>query len=272
MTDRNLNFGMTGKVSLVTGAGRGIGAKCAEVLAAAGSKVIVTDILKEEGMATVEGINSAGGDAMFVLQDVTDEEEWQSIIQKAVDTYGGLDVVVNNAGIEGVDMLENIPLEKWRQVMAVNADGTFLGTKQAILAMKPGGIAGKGGAIINMCSVCGLIGCFNASAYAASKGAVKLLTKVAAVECGQLGYGIRVNSLHPGIIRTELFEQSLPHMVEKGMFASVAEAEESYTKLHPIGRIGSTRDVGQAVLYLASDASAFVTGAELVVDGGWTAQ
>ena len=136
MADTSLNFGMTGKVSLVTGAGRGIGANCAEELAKAGSKVILTDILKEDGEATVERINNAGGEAIFVLQDVTDEDEWKFITQKAVDTYGGLDVVVNNAGIEGVDLVENITLEKWRQVMAVNADGVFLGTKHAILAMK----------------------------------------------------------------------------------------------------------------------------------------
>lgn len=272
MTDINVNFSMAGKVSLVTGAARGIGATCAQMLAEAGSTVILTDVLADDGKAVAEAIKRDGGKAMFILQDVTDEEEWQSVIKQAVDAYGSLDVVVNNAGVEGVNLVENIPLEQWRQVMSVNADGVFLGTKHAIRAMKPGGIAGKGGSIVNMCSACGLIGCFNAAAYAASKGAVRLFTKVAAVECGQLGYGIRVNSVHPGIIRTELFEKSLPNMVQKGLFASEAEAEATYTQLHPIGRIGTTRDVGQAVLYLASDASGFVTGTEMVVDGGWTAQ
>ncbi|WP_319409414.1 glucose 1-dehydrogenase [uncultured Desulfosarcina sp.] len=271
MDNINKSFDMTGKVSLITGAGRGIGATCAEVLAQAGSKVILTDILKEEGTAVAENIKQAGGEAMFVFQDVTDEQEWASVIQKTVETYGGLDVVVNNAGIEGINLVENIPLEQWRQVMSVNLDGVFLGTKHAIRAMKPEGIAGKGGSIVNMCSACGLIGCFNAAAYSASKGAVRLFTKVAAVECGQLGYGIRVNSVHPGIIRTELFEKTLPTFVEKGMYASEEEALATYTAMHPIGRIGTTQDVGQAVLYLASDASSFVTGTELVVDGGWTA-
>ena len=265
-------FQLNGKTALVTGAGRGIGATCAKVLAQAGAKVVVTDILEKEGSAIADDIRNSGGEAIFLRHNVADEEQWKSVIASTIKTFGALDVLVNNAGIEGVNLIENTPVEQWRQVMKVNAEGVFLGTKQAILAMKPGGPAGRGGSIINMASACGLIGCYSACAYSASKGAVRLLTKVAAVECGKLNYGIRVNSVHPGMIRTELMEEGFVKLAESGAFQSPSEAEASYIDLHPIGKLGETKDVAMAVLYLASDAGKFVTGSEQIVDGGWTAQ
>jgi 3alpha(or 20beta)-hydroxysteroid dehydrogenase len=265
-------FKIKGKVCLVTGAARGIGATCAEVLAEAGGKVMLTDVMEKEGKAVAGGIRSAGGEALFERLDVTQEEQWMAVIKKTIKKFGGLDVVVNNAGMEGNNLVENIPLNQWRQVMGVNSDGVFLGTKHGILAMKPGGIAGKGGSIVNMCSMCGIIAIQNTASYSASKGAVRLLTKVAAVECGQLKYGIRVNSVHPGVIRTSLLDKGTAQQVALGLLPSVEEGIAMYESMHPIGRLGSTLDVANAVLYLASDASAFMTGSELVIDGGYTAQ
>lgn len=265
-------FSLNGKVALVTGSGRGIGAMCAQVLAEAGAKVVVTDVEDERGTRITESIVRSNGYAVYYHLDVTREEEWLSVVGQVVRSLGGLDVVVNNAGIQGNNLIEHVSIEQWRKVMAVNLEGVFLGTKHAILAMKPGGIAGSGGSIINMCSVCGIVGIYNTGAYCASKGAVRMLTKVAAIECGKLQYGIRVNSVVPGVIRTELLEIGILEQVKTGVFSSKAEGESVYASMHPIGRLGDPVDVAYAVLYLSSDASRFVTGSELVVDGGYTAQ
>jgi 3alpha(or 20beta)-hydroxysteroid dehydrogenase len=264
-------YRVDGKVCLVTGAGRGIGASCAEVLSQAGAKVVVTDILEEEGKATAETIKRAGGEAVFRRLDVTKEEEWVAIVEEAVRLFGGLDVVANNAGILGNNMVENISLDQWEEVMRINAAGVFLGTKHAILAMKPGGIAGKGGSIVNMASMCSNIALPNTALYSASKGAVKMLTKVAAVECGQAKYGIRVNSVHPGIIRTAMLVDGVANQVALGLIPSVEEGVAMYHGLSPIGRLGESLDVAYAVRFLASEASAFMTGSELIVDGGFSA-
>lgn len=272
MQPSNINFRLDGKVALVTGAGRGIGAKCAEVLAEAGAKVVAADVMDDRGTAVAEGIKRAGGEATYLHLDVTKEEQWVSVVKATVQTYGGFDVLVNNAGIEGVGLIESITVEQWQRVMSVNAEGVFLGVKQAILAMKPGGVAGKGGSIVNMASICGKVAICTAGSYSASKGAVGMLTKVAAIECGTLKYGIRVNSVHPGIIRTELAEIGFEKIAREGGFASPADVEAAQVSMHPIGRLGSTLDVALAVLYLASDASGFATGSELVVDGGLIAQ
>ncbi len=268
----NAPFRLDGKICLVTGAGRGIGAACAEVLSVAGAKIVVTDIMEEEGRVIVEGITRSGGEAVFEYLDVTREDQWAEVIEKTVSLWGGLDVLVNNAGMEGNNMVENISLDQWRKVMSVNADGVFLGTKHAILAMKPGGISGRGGSIVNMCSMCGLIAIANSATYSATKGAVRLFTKVAAIECAQFRYGIRVNSVHPGIIKTPLLEKGTRQQVEMGLLPSFEEAIAMYENMHPMGRLGEPLDVAYAVLYLASDASSFTTGSELVLDGGYTAQ
>jgi NAD(P)-dependent dehydrogenase (short-subunit alcohol dehydrogenase family) len=265
-------FRVDGKVALVTGAARGIGACSARLLAEAGAKVVVTDIESDLAEQVVREIRQAGGEAMALRLDVTDEERWQAVIAESVQAFGGIDVVVNNAGVENMNLVEDMPLRDWRQVMSVNCDGVFLGVKHAIRAMKPGGISGRGGSIINMASICAMVALRGAGVYSAAKAAITNLTKIAAVECGQNGYGIRVNSIHPGVILTDLTRAGMEGSVRKGLFKSAAEAQAAYAGMHPIGRLGEPEDIAHAVLYLASDASRFMTGAELVVDGGFIAQ
>lgn len=263
---------LDGKVALVTGAGQGIGRGIAECLAENGAKVVVTDIDDELGNSTVEDIKKSGYDAMFLRLDVTEEKNWQSVAEDSVKAFGGLDILVNNAGINVFNFVENLTKEQWRQGMEVNSEGVFYGVRQGIRTMKPGGIAGKGGSIINISSITAFIGIAGTACYSASKAAVRLLTKVAAIECGEFKYGIRINSVHPGVVRTPFTVEGFKTMAEDGGFESAEAAEAAHIALHPIGRLGETDDVAKAVLYLASDDSSFVTGSELVVDGGYTAQ
>jgi NAD(P)-dependent dehydrogenase (short-subunit alcohol dehydrogenase family) len=272
MTKRDGAFTLKGKTALITGAARGIGAACAETLTAAGARIMLTDVLEDAGREQVAALKADGGEADFVTHDVTDEGQWESAVDATVKRFGGLDVVVNNAGIEILKPVFMTTLEEWRRVQAVNVDGVFLGVKHGILAMMPGGAAGKGGSIINVSSVAGLVGFGAASAYSASKGAVRLLTKCAALECAQGGLGIRVNSVHPGVIQTSMADSLGREIVSMGMAATDAEATELMTQLHPIGRLGEAVDVARVVQFLASDASRFVTGSEYVVDGGYTAR
>jgi 3alpha(or 20beta)-hydroxysteroid dehydrogenase len=272
MQTNRTNFRVDGRVALVTGAGRGLGAEAAEVLAEAGAKVVVTDITKDQPKEVVDRIKKAGGEAIFLPLDVSKEDQWESVVKETVKIYGGLDIVVNNAGVESMNLIENTTHEEYRFVQSINNEGVFLGTKHAILAMKPGGISGRGGSIINICSITANVGFQGACSYTAAKGAVRAFTKVAAVECGKLKYGIRVNSIHPGVILTELTLEGMQKSADRGVFKSVEEAQALYESMHPIGRLGYPVDIAQSVLYMASDASAFITGAELVVDGGYIIQ
>ena len=272
MQNKRTNFRLDGKVALVTGAGRGLGAETAEVLAEAGAKVVLSDITEDQPMAVVERIKKDGGEAIFIKLDVGEASQWEKAVNQTVEVFGGLDILVNNAGVESMDLIENMVPEDWSFVQRVNNDGVFLGTKYAILAMKPGGSSGRGGSIVNICSITANVGFQGACAYSAAKGAVRAFTKVAAVECGKLQYDIRVNSIHPGVILTELTLEGMQNSADRGIFESVEAAQALYESMHPIGRLGQPVDIAQAVLYLASDASAFVTGAELVVDGGYIVQ
>jgi NAD(P)-dependent dehydrogenase (short-subunit alcohol dehydrogenase family) len=248
-----------GKVAIVTGAGRGLGSAIASLLAREGAKVIVTDINAVNGNNIAEEIRMGGGEALFMKHDVTKESDWVEVIRVAVEQYGKLDILVNNAGVQVWKSIEDTSLDEWRWLMSINLDGVFLGTKYAMGIMKKSG----GGSIINMSSAVGIIGGFNSSAYQASKGGVRIFTKAAALECSKAGYdyNIRVNSVHPGVIKTSMVEELLK------------DADKMRTALnwHPIGRFGEPEDIAYGVLYLASDESKFVTGAELVIDGGWTA-
>ena len=261
-----------GKVALVTGAAKGIGAACARVLAAHGARVVVADVDEREGRTVAAGIMQDGGFAEFEALDVTQEAQWQRIIGVTMQRHGGLDVLVNNAGIAVVHTLLETSLEEWRRVHAVNLDGVFLGTKHAVEVMRPGGRSGRGGSIINLSSVGGIIGAEGLSAYCSTKGGVRLFTKSVAIECGRARYGIRVNSVHPGNTDTPMFRQELQDMKDKGAVASVGEAMKFYMDMQVLPDIGQPQDIAAIVLFLASDAARFVTGAEFVVDGGLTAQ
>lgn len=262
---------LDGKVALVSGAARGLGAEMARALAGAGATVLCTDMLEADGEATAAAIVRAGGKAGFLMHDVTDESQWEQAVATAVSRYGGLDIVVNNAGIEKMELLADYKLEDFRRVMEVNVTGVFLGVKHAVRTMSPGGAAGRGGSIVNISSVAGLIGIAALSGYCASKGAVRLLTKAAAIECAQLKTGIRVNSIHPAVVWTQMGENFLNHFVELGLMPDYATSEATFKAAHPIGHFGEPRDIASAVLFLASDLSKWMTGSELVVDGGFTA-
>ena len=262
---------VAGKIAIVTGAASGIGRMSALRLAEEGAKLVIADLNAAEGEKAAQEIVNTGGDAIFLKLDVTDEEQWKSVIAAVLDRYGRLDVIVNNAGISISHSVEDTPLEEWNRIMSVNADGVFLGTKYAVDAMKKNGPAG--GSIINISSAYGMIGDSLNAAYCASKGAVMNFTKSAALHCGKSGYNIRVNSVHPGVVRTPMTEVEINELVELKGYASVEEAlEKEWAPTHPIGRIGDPIDIANGVVYLASDESSFMTGAELVIDGGMTAQ
>lgn len=265
-------FRLDDKVALISGAARGIGAECARELARAGARVMLGDV-DTEGVHTVaESIRAEGGQAEARALDVTDEADWAAAVAATLDAFGGLDVLLNNAGVEIMGPITEVDLADFQRLMRINVDGVFLGCKQAVAAMRPGGRAGRGGAIVNMSSVAGLIGVPWLSAYGASKGAVRLITKDVAVECGRLGYGIRCNSIHPGVVATEMAESFLrKNQALAGGTASLDEVRAAFVQVHPIGRLGEPADVARAVRFLAADASAWITGVELPVDGGWTA-
>ena len=233
-----------------------MGAAEARLFAKEGVRVVIGDIREAEGSQVAAEIVGSGGTALFVLLDVSREEDWRHAIETTLAAFGKLDVLVNNAGIGQVVSIEDISEELWDRVMAVNARGVFLGTKHAIPAMRKAG----GGSIVNISSIAGLVGGGTSAAYVASKGAVRLFTKAAAIQ--HAGDGIRVNSVHPGPIETPMNQE---------FFANPANRADRIAKT-PLGRIGQPEDVAYGVLYLASDESSFVTGSELVIDGGRTAQ
>jgi len=263
---------LKGKIALVSGAGQGIGARTAEVLAEAGAVVVVTDVNDATGEATVARIRAAGHQALFRHLDVTREEDWKSVTDDACAKFGGLDVLVNNAGVLIIKPLAELTLKDWHWICRINLDGVFLGTKYGIRAMTEGSTSRpKGGSIVNLSSVAGLVGQAFFSAYNTTKGGVRLFTKSVAHECGVLGNGVRVNSVHPGVIRTPMMDTVRKDRIAVGYVATDEETLKNVLAMHPIGRLGETDDVAKAIRYLASDDSSFVTGTELVVDGGFTA-
>ncbi len=257
---------LQGRVTLVTGGARSLGKAQCQLLASEGARVVVSDILEQEGRETARQIEERGGEALFIRHDVSREEQWKAVMERVLERFGRLDVTVNNAGVGASNSVEEVSLEQWRWLLSVNLDGVFLGTKYSILAMK----AQKSGSIINISSIQGLVGDPIQAAYNASKGGVRLLTKSAALYCGRAGYNIRVNSIHPGYIWTAMVEEYTRSDNFRKFYGD--EGRKALEKLHPIGRVGEPNDVAYGVLYLASDESTFVTGSELVIDGGYTAQ
>jgi len=246
---------LSGKVALISGGARGQGAEEARLFVQEGAKVIFADILDEEGKKLEAELNEIGGDAKYVHLDVTDEHEWESVVQQIIEKHGQIDILVNNAGILLEKGVEDTSEEEWDRIQDVNSKGVFLGIRSVLPAMREA----KSGSIVNISSVAGLIGSAYA-AYGASKGAVRLLTKSTAVQYGP--EGVRCNSVHPGVIETDM---------TIGMLSNDAEREKKLQNI-PLGTFAVAKDVAYAVLYLASDESRYVTGSELVIDGGLTAK
>ena len=248
---------LIGKVAFISGGARGMGAAEARLFAQEGASVAVGDVLEQEGRKVVEEISESGGRAIFVPLDVTSESQWGTAIATTVVEFGRLDVLVNNAGVGDKSRVEDTTVENWDRVMAINAKGVFLGTKAAIPEMRRAG----GGSIVNISSELGLVGSeLSSPQYQASKGAVRLLTKSTAIQYA--GEGIRANSVHPGPIATPMNESTR---------ADELHYRTTLTRI-PLGRYGESHEVAYGVLFLASDESAFMTGSELVIDGGLTAQ
>ena len=249
---------LDGKVALISGGARGQGAAEALLFAREGAKVVIGDLLDDEGKQVEAQIAELGGDATYIHLDVTSADDWDAAVQTALERYGGLHILVNNAGIGGQRVsLEETTSEFWDMTLNINGKGVFLGTKAAIPAMRDSG----GGSIVNISSIAGIIGSPNGNpSYAASKGAVRLLTKSTAVQ--HAADNIRCNSVHPGLIITAMTEAILAD----------PERRQYYDEHIPLGRYGTVDDIANGVLFLASDDSSFVTGSELVIDGGLIAQ
>ena len=247
---------LAGKTALITGAASGIGRATAALFHAEGAKVAASD-RNEAGLAGLDGVAD-----LTLPQDVTDEARWREVVDAVMAAFGRLDILVNSAGIALKGNIETATLADFRRTEAVNVEGVFLGCREAIRVMKGNG----GGSIVNLSSVAGIIGDAQSAAYCASKGAVRLLTKSAALYCGRSGYNIRLNSVHPSFADTPMVQELIassknPERVREGLMRAA-----------PLGRMGRPEEVANAILYLASDESSFTTGIELMVDGGLTAQ
>ncbi|MGH3349447.1 MAG: SDR family NAD(P)-dependent oxidoreductase [Nocardioides sp.] len=254
---------LSGRTALVTGGAQGLGEGMARALAAAGAKVAVADVQDDLGTKVAESI---GG--VFVHLDVTDDAGWESGLAAAVDGLGGLDVLVNNAGVEITSLITELDPAHVKKMLEINVLGTALGLKHGLRTMRPDGAAGKGGAIINVSSVAATIAFPGISVYSATKSAVDRLTRVAAMESGKLGYGVRVNCIYPGLVPTAMGAGLANDVAQLGLFESPEAAVGGVVELTPSGRLGTVEDMANAVVFLASDQAVFVNGVGLPVDGG----
>lgn len=250
------------RVALVSGGASGIGKASAVRLAEEGAKVVVADIDAELGQQTVGAIQDNSGTATFMRLDVTNESQWQECVAATVDVYGGLNILVNNAGIAVGGSILTMTLEDWQRQQAINLDGVFLGVKYAIPAM----IESGNGSVINISSVAGIKGSANLAAYNATKGGVRLFTKGVARECSANRWPVRVNSVHPGVIETPIWDKMNPELLEAGM--NTMDLESMAEQVVPTGQLGKPLDIANGVVFLASDESSYMTGTELIIDGG----
>ena len=263
---------LKGRVALITGAARGIGAAAAKALAEAGASVCITDVL-DLGEDTAATLAKSGHRAIYRRHDVTQESEWIETVAACEKQLGGLDILVNNAGIFWLKPMSATSIEDFRRMQAINVEGVFLGMKHAIPAIaKRASQWPGGGAVVNISSVAGLTGAAMAVAYNASKGAVRLMTKGAALECAGAGLKVRVNSVHPGVIETAMGQQVIDEYAASGAPGGANAIRDQMIQMHPLGRLGLAADVANAIVFLACDRSAFMTGTEVVVDGGMTAR
>jgi len=265
-------YDLTGRKALVTGGARGLGEGMARALARAGAAVVIADIREDLGKATASSLREDGANAEFVALDVTSDDSWAQAMPQAIAHLGGLDILVNNAGIEITCLLIDLEPEGVRRMLEVNVLGTALGIKHGFRAMRPGGAGNaaerSGGAIVNVASVAATIAFPGIAGYSATKSAVDRLTRVAAMESGKLGYGVRVNCVYPGLVPTEMGNQLAVDCATLGLFPSPQEAAGAVVGLTPLGRLGEVPDIADAVVFLASDGARFITGAGLPVDGG----
>jgi NAD(P)-dependent dehydrogenase (short-subunit alcohol dehydrogenase family) len=254
-----------GKVALVTGAASGIGRSAALVLAREGAKVVATDLQDEKGLALVRQLEDDGCQSEYLHHDVTREEDWRSIVAKVKARFGRLDVLVNNAGIGLSGSVVDMSFDDWKRQVAVNLDGVFLGVKHSLPLMRAGG----GGSIINVSSIAGIKASANVAGYCATKGGVRLFTKSVALECAAAKDGVRVNSLHPGITETAIWDTLIGTSEDGSNSRPRGATLDAFTeRAVPLGFKAMPEDIANGILWLASDESRYVTGAELVIDGG----
>ena len=263
-----MTFDLSGRTAFVTGAARGIGASIATALAQSGASVVVGDILHDVGRETVRALSTSGSSAHFVELDVTDDDSWERAISATISEFGGFDILVNNAGIEVTALVTEMLADDLRRMLDVNVVGTGLGLKHAFRTMRPGGAAGKGGAIVNISSVAATIAFPAIAGYSATKSAVDRLTRVAAMEAGKLGYGIRVNCVYPGLVATDMGLKLANDVVSAGLWPTVEAAMGDVVGLTPLARLGVVEEMADATVFLCSDAARFITGVGLPVDGG----
>lgn len=264
---------LTGRVALVSGGLRGIGLACAERFLAEGAEVILTDLEAPDSALASDIMQRLGQQASYVQANVTKAEDWERARQTVAERHGALHVLVNNAGTDLTGAVESLTDEAWRRIMNVNVDGVFMGTRAFVPMMAESGKDVKGGAsIINVSSIMGIVGMNEVSAYNASKGAVRMFTKGIAVEFAEKKMPIRANSLHPGFVFTPLLKDGFQRWVDSGVADKAQDLVDMVAGKTPIGRLADPSELASAAFFLASEDSSYMTGAELVIDGGWTAQ
>ncbi|MGE0765236.1 MAG: SDR family NAD(P)-dependent oxidoreductase [Hyphomicrobiaceae bacterium] len=264
---------LDGKVALISGAARGIGGATAKLMAEAGACVVIGDVLTDKAKETVKEIEALGGKALSVPLDVTSEKDWNGAVATATKQFGKLDILVNNAGLFLGRDFEEVTIDEWNKLVAVNLTGVWLGTKLCTAALRDAGSSSRhGSAIVNLASVAGLVGSQLDPLYSMTKGGVTLFTKSTALSYGRKGYKIRVNSIHPGVIETDMGNQTFVARATQTGSNDTEAARSVALKTHPIGRLGQPEDIASGICFLASDDAGFMTGSALVVDGGLTAQ
>lgn len=259
---------LSGRSALVTGGARGLGRAIAKSLISRGAAVVIADVRDEEGEQTAKELSADPKICSFMHLDVTDESGWVGVISSTVSALGGFDILVNNAGLEETALVSEFDVAAIRRMVDVNLMGTLLGMKHAFLAMKPGGSAGNGGAVINIASVAARLAVPAVSGYSATKSAVDRMTRVAAVEAGKLGYGIRVNCVYPGLVLTEMGLKLATDLADLGLAPSVEAAKEGFIEQTPQGRLASPSEIADTVCFLCSDEARFINGVGVAVDGG----